>query len=348
MIGGVGSLIGNIFGKKSNDNANKANMAINKMNNEFNANEAQKSRDYQTEMWERTNEYNDPSNQRKRNVAAGLNPYMSIDNSNAASVSNAPQGNASSAAAMQPYDYSNISGALASGMQAYNSSRATDAQIDNLQGQKGLADAKAAETLANVDWWKLGKDGKAWIQATGLERAKLGIDSSRQALENLQWTNKIQRAERTQVLLDNQSKTILNKYLDQAQQLQLDVMASGIMQSTASTHESYRRAEMLVASKIMTMAQAKGQKISNKIAQSTARSYIEALRTQYASEAEYNKGSLPYASGHGQLEYRSKRAGAQSSEFEYGSRWYNKGLQGVNVIGNQVGNFMRVKGAKGI
>lgn len=38
---------------------------------------------YQTEMWNKTNEYNDPSAQRARLEAAGLNPYMMMNGGSA-------------------------------------------------------------------------------------------------------------------------------------------------------------------------------------------------------------------------------------------------------------------------
>ena len=48
---GAISGIGNIF---SSSHSNSQNMKINKMNNEFNAREAEKARQYQTEMWNKT------------------------------------------------------------------------------------------------------------------------------------------------------------------------------------------------------------------------------------------------------------------------------------------------------
>ena len=70
---GVGSLIGNIFGTKS---SNSQNMKINRMNNEFNAREAEKARQYQTEMWNKTNEWNTTENVRKSLQGAGNKPKI--------------------------------------------------------------------------------------------------------------------------------------------------------------------------------------------------------------------------------------------------------------------------------
>ena len=55
LISGAASLIGNTIGTSS---SNSKNMQINRMNNEFNSLEAEKARKYQTEMWNKTNEWN--------------------------------------------------------------------------------------------------------------------------------------------------------------------------------------------------------------------------------------------------------------------------------------------------
>lgn len=58
IVSGASNLIGNVFGSKSQSSANKANMQIAQMNNDFNAKEAQKARDFILDMWNKTNEYN--------------------------------------------------------------------------------------------------------------------------------------------------------------------------------------------------------------------------------------------------------------------------------------------------
>ena len=50
IVGPVASTIG---GAVSTNKTNKTNMAINQMNNDFNAAEAQKARDFQLDMWNR-------------------------------------------------------------------------------------------------------------------------------------------------------------------------------------------------------------------------------------------------------------------------------------------------------
>ena len=80
VVGDIASSIGNAVSTKK---ANKTNMAINQMNNEFNAAEAEKARQFQLEMFNRTNEYNTASAQRSRLEEAGLNPYLMMNGGSA-------------------------------------------------------------------------------------------------------------------------------------------------------------------------------------------------------------------------------------------------------------------------
>lgn len=60
--------------------------------NAFNAEEAQKNRDYQTEMWNLQNKYNTPLAQRQRLKEAGLNPYMMLNGGSTGNAQSTPQG----------------------------------------------------------------------------------------------------------------------------------------------------------------------------------------------------------------------------------------------------------------
>ena len=144
---GIGSLVGNIFGTKS---SNSQNMKINRMNNEFNAREAEKARQYQTEMWNKTNEWNSPKNIRKRLQEAGYNPYLGMDSSNVGTAQSAGSSSPASAATPiqnNPLQFDGIQNALSTAIQMDNSTKLSNAEVSNLQGQKSLADAKAADTL---------------------------------------------------------------------------------------------------------------------------------------------------------------------------------------------------------
>lgn len=77
--GFTSNLLGGLFGKNSQDSANKTNILINRENNQFAAEQAQINRNYQTAMWNKSNEYNSALSQRQRLEAAGLNPFLMMN-----------------------------------------------------------------------------------------------------------------------------------------------------------------------------------------------------------------------------------------------------------------------------
>lgn len=334
---GIGSLVGNIFGTKS---SNSQNMKINQMNNEFNAREAEKARQYQTEMWNKTNEWNSPENVRKRLEAAGYNPYLGLDSSNVGTAQIAGSSTPASAASPiqnNPLQFDGLQNALSTAIQMDNTTKVSNAEVSNLQGQRSLSDAKAADTLSNIDWYKLTPEYRNWLQTTGLSRAQLSFNTDRQNLENMQWINKIQRAQRTDILLSNDAKKIINKYLDSSQSLQLTMMANQSYQAYASGRLSLQQCKTEVTKQLMNMAETEGKKISNKVASKTADQLIGALRTQYFSDEMYSRGYAHYAHQVGVSKAKGDIATGQLSEYNYGARYWNTGIESIGRIGNAVG-----------
>lgn len=337
LVAGAASLAGNTIGTAS---SNSKNMQINKMNNEFNALEAEKARRYQTEMWNKTNEWNSPKNIRKRLQEAGYNPYLGMDPSNVGTASNAGSSSPASAASPiqnNPLQFDGIQNALSTAIQMDNATKISNAEVSNLQGQKSLSDAKAADTLSNIDWYKLTPEYRNWLQTTGMSRAQLSFDTDRQNLENMQWINKIQRAQRTDILLSNEAKRIINKYLDSSQSLQLNLMANQAFQAFASGRLSLQQCKTEVTKQLMNMAETEGQKISNKIASETADQLIGALQWQYSSDEMYSRGYVGYAREAGQSRGKGDVARGYLDEYNYSSRYWNTGIESIGRIGNGVG-----------
>lgn len=337
IASGVGSLVGNIFGTKS---SNSQNMKINKMNNEFNAREAEKARQYQTEMWNKANEWNSPENIRKRLQKAGYNPYLGMDSSNVGTAQSAGSSSPASAASPiqnNPLQFDGIQNALSTAIQMDNATKVSNAEVSNLQGQKSLSDAKAADTLSNIDWYKLTPEYRNWLQTTGMSRAQLSFNTDRQNLENMQWINKIQRAQRTDILLSNEAKGIINKYLDSSQSLQLKMMANQSFQAFASGRLSLQQCKTEVTKQLMNMADTEGKKISNRIASETADQLIGALQWQYSSDEMYSRGYSGYAREAGKSRGKGDVAKGQLDEYNYGARYWNTGIESIGRIGNGIG-----------
>ena len=334
---GAVSGVGSVF---SSARSNSQNMKINRMNNEFNAREAEKARQYQSEMWNKTNDWNSPKNVRKRLEEAGYNPYLGLDSSNVGTAQSAGSSSPASAAPPiqnNPIQFDGFQNALSTAIQMSNSTKVSNAETDNLQGQKGLADAQAAATLSGIDWYKFSPEYRAWLQTTGMARAQLSFNTDQQNLENMKWVNKIQRAQRTDILLSNEAKRVINKYLDTSQSLQLKLMANQSFQAFASGRLSLQQCKTEVTKRLMNMAETEGKRIDNRIASETADQLIGALQWQYSSDEMYARGYAGYAREAGKSRGKGDVANGQLDEYNYGSRYWNTGIESIGRIGNGIG-----------
>lgn len=343
VVGDIASSIGNAV---STNKTNNANMAINRMNNEFNAAEAEKARQFQLDMWNKTNEYNSAPAQRSRLEEAGLNPYLMMNGGSAGtaqSSGSSTPASASSPLSMQRQDFSGLSNTLASALQIANQTKETNANVQTLQSQKSLYDAQANSILSNVDWWKLGPEYKKWSQMTGLARAGLQFQTDRQNLRNMTWSGNLIQAQHIGALLDNKSKRILNNYLDEGQRLQLDLMAAQYYDAMASGHLKYQQAKSEITKRILMMAEAKGLQINNKTAEDTADGYIKALNAEYAASFDINS---PFTEGDEKYVPASvlkSRMDALNSKWQFDKRYWSEGLNALGVVGNAVGNVGNVR-----
>lgn len=338
VFGQAVSAVGNAV---STNKTNKTNMAINQMNNEFNAAEAEKARQFQLDMWNRTNEYNSAPAQRSRLEEAGLNPYLMMNGGTAGtaqSSGSSTPASASSPLSMQRQDFSGLGSALSSALQIANQTKETNANVQTLQSQKSLYDAQANSILSNVDWWKLGPEYKKWSQATGLARAGLQFQTDRQNLRNMEWSGNLVKAQRLGVLLDNKAKQVVNRYLDEGQRLQLDLMASQYYDAMASGHLKYQQAKSEITKRLVMSAEAKGLKINNRIADETADSYIKALNAEYSASYDINS---PFTEGEDKYVPASvlkSRMDALNTKWQFDKRYWSEGLNALGVAGNAIGN----------
>lgn len=351
-MGLLGSIAGGLLGvgSSSMQNAqnrqnvretNQMNYKINQMNNQFNERMAMQQRDFQENMWNKENAYNTASAQRQRLEDAGLNPYLMMNGGSAGSAQSVGTGAVASSSGnvqMQPFqaDYSGIAQSIGSVFQ----SQVQQAEVSQLQGQKNLADAQAMLALSNVDWSKMTEDTREYLKATGLARAQLGYSKEMQELDNMAYAGRLLQAQGTVQLLDAEAKSILNKYLDQQQQADLSLKASEYYNQMSHGHLNYNQAKKVLAEEMLAYTRAKGQKISNKIAESTAESLIRASNASNHSNAEFELEAA---------KFNRERARSRSIEDWYRSRnerkkykYYDadKWVEYGTSIGNTIGNFL--------
>ena len=343
VIGDIASSVGNAV---STNKTNNANMAINRMNNEFNSAEAEKARQFQLDMWNKTNEYNSASAQRSRLEEAGLNPYLMMNGGTAGTAQSSGSSTPASASpplSMQRQDFSGLSNTLSSALQISNQTKETNANVQTLQSQKSLYDAQANSILSNVDWWKLGPEYKKWSQMTGLARAGLQFQTDRQNLRNMTWSGNLIQAQRIGVLLDNKSKRIINNYLDEGQRLQLDLMAAQYYDAMASGHLKYQQAKSEITKRIVMAAEARGLQINNRTAEETADGYIKALNAEYAASFDINS---PFTEGKDEYVPASvlkSRMDALNSKWQFDKRYWSEGLNALGVVGNAIGSAGNIR-----
>lgn len=295
-IGALGGALGSaLFGKKSTDSTNKTNLKINQMNNDFNAREAQKARNFQLDMWNRENEYNKASSQRKRLEDAGYNPYMSDAQAGTATgMSGTSAATAAGAASQIPYtpDFQSVGVNLASALKMMSEKKQTD--IENLN-MSDLLRSQIWQNLGATDWRNASPEARAYNLSQGRKAAELGMASLEENLSNQRWSNNLLVANIANSLLDAESKTVLNKYLDQQQQAELNLKAANYEYLIMSGQMKRQEVNNLIAEEILTYAKARGLNISNHVAEETASNLIKATNNTNMYFGDYYGSRRSYA-----------------------------------------------------
>ena len=215
LIGAGASLLGNIFGSKSQSDTNATNLKIAQMNNEYNERMFNQQLEYNQDMfnqqvdydWKKTQyqtqknnaaqlaavgmqqEYNSAVNQRKRLEAAGLNPYLMMSGGNAgtASAVSSSAGTGGSPSAMGV----NAPTASPAVMQAFRPdfSGVTGViqTLLDIQAQKGVREAQASSLGEQASGFKIENKYKAekLLWEIYNSKADYNLKNSQEALNNM-------------------------------------------------------------------------------------------------------------------------------------------------------------------
>lgn len=349
LFGGLGSVVSGAIGAKTTADANKTNLKINQMNNDFNAREAQKARDFQLDMWNKENEYNKASSQRKRLEEAGYNPYMSdAQAGTAAGMSGTSAATAAGAASQIPYapDFQSVGVNLASALKMMSEKKQTD--IENLN----MSDLLRSQIWLNIgatDWRNASPEARAYNLSQGRRAAELGMASLEENLSNQRWSNNLLVANIANSLLDADAKTILNKYLDQNQQAELNIKAAHYEYLVLSGQMKLQEMNNLIADEILTYAKVRDLNISNHIAAKTAGGLIRAINNtnfyfgSYYHSRAFNAGADAF---HDSSILRSSAGSAaegyKQSAFDTKIQPWRETLNSTNMIFNGVGSGLDI------
>lgn len=345
LFGGLGSVISGAIGAKSTADTNKTNLKINQMNNDFNAREAQKSRDFQLNMWNRENEYNSASSQRKRLEDAGYNPYMSdAQAGTAAGLSGTSAASAAGAAPQVPYtpDFQSVGVNLASALKMMSEKKQTD--IENLN-MSDLLRSQIWQNLGATDWRNASPEARAYNLSQGRKAAELGMASLEENLSNQRWSNNLLIANISNSLLDAESKTILNKYLDEQQLAELNIKAANYEYLVMSGQLKRQEVNNLIAEEVETYARANGYNLQNYITRKTADGLIRATNNtnfyfgSYYHSRAFNAGADAF---HDSSILRSQAGtaaeGHKQSAFDTKLQPWREALNSANMIFNGIGS----------
>lgn len=300
------------MGARSQRKANQANLEINKMNNEFNAKEAEKARAFQLDMWNKENAYNTPAAQRARQEAAGYNPYMNPgDAGNASGSSAAPAASAASPAVMQATDFSSLGDIgvkLAQELKLMSEKKGLDIRNFSL---KDYLNAEINKMKGDTNWRNASPEAIRYNTLMGLESARLQMAGLKEQWTNQVWSNNLLRANVANSLLDASAKTTMNKYLDQQQQADLNVKAAHYEELINCGQLHVRQARESLSREILNYARARGQNISNKLAAQTADGLIYANNAANYYEGSYNN-------------YRRQKVKQDAASDFMGNQWKNQ------------------------
>lgn len=345
LFGGVGSVVSGAIGAKTTSDTNKTNLKINQMNNDFNARESQKARDFQLDMWNRENEYNSASSQRKRLEEAGYNPYMSDAQAGAATgMSGTSAASAAGATPQVPYtpDFQSVGVNLASALKMMSEKKQTD--IENLN-MSDLLRSQIWQNIGATDWRNASPDARAYNLSQGRKAAELGMASLEENLSNQRWSNNLLVANIANSLLDAEAKTILNKYLDQDQQAELNIKAANYEYLVMSGQMKRQEVKNLIAEEFLTYAKAKGQKISNRVAEETADKLIKATNNTnmyfgdyYSSRGKYSRQDAFHDSSILRSNAGRAAEGYKQSSFDTKLQPWREALNSASMIFNGVGS----------
>ena len=371
--GGLSALTGFLGSGMSNKSVKrsiKAAKEINQINNEFNASEALKNRDFQTsereasqqwnlDQWNRENAYNDPSAQRARMEAAGFNPYnMNIDSGSAStsgaqsSPGSGSQASASQTPSLPAYtgyasDFQSVASGIAQIGNAVSSS--IDARLTSAYGDDLMKADIMSKIGGNSEWltdaYKLGRQNEA--------PNLLGIDLRKKRLENLSTETdiKVALAQGTLLGLQAEGQRIVNKFMPAQQQAEFFLKTASAFAQYKAGKLSAAQVKTQIKQQALLEAQAVGQKLNNKLADRLADYQFRAMAAYY--NGFYNDAWQAGMSKATQTRYESNAAriaaemsdifkGREKSSWKNNSTYYNimellKDI--IGTVGNAAGTF---------
>ena len=243
-----------------------------------------------------------------------------------------------------PYtpDFQSVGVNLASALKMMSEKKQTD--IENLN-MTDLLRSQIWKNLGATDWRNASPEAREYNLSQGRRAAELGMASLEENLSNQRWSNNLLVANISNALLDADAKTILNKYLDQQQQAELNIKAANYEYLVMSGQMKRQEVNNLIAEEIETYARVRGLNISNHIAKETAKDLIRATNNtnfyfgSYYHSRAFNAGADAF---HDSSILRSGAGSAaekyKQSAFDTKLQPWRESLNSINMLFNGLGS----------
>ena len=275
----AGSAVSGIASGKMNRKSIKYNKWALQEQQKFQSEQSQLGRDWSEEMmskanqwnldqWNRENEYNLPTNQKARLLAAGINPPLTMQGASsvgraASSPSSAsapspasPSGGSALPLNLQRPDYGTGFAQLSSAVNSYFENKQRDVVTEGY----GLDNA---------------------LKATYGDRAvQLSLGKTEAEIDNIRASTAKSYADSALINLQAKEKEILNKYLDSGQQLSLFLKIGELATMKSQRELMSSQTRKAIAEEIESYARSRGLKISNRVAEQTAERLIIATNEE--------------------------------------------------------------------
>lgn len=308
-ISGGASLLGGILGKNSQSSANKTNLLINRENQKWNEKMMDKQNAWNLAQWNRENDYNSASQQVARYRAAGLNPYLMMQNGSAgsaSSVTSAAPGNAGMSNTVSPFDYSSaVAGVSNAVAQHYSNQlmvanvRKAVAEAIGQEKQNTWIDAELQAKIENLKQNTSSTKTRQELDKFSLFRAKnmLVGELAQQDLQNQSLAENIvnQRANTLYTEMQSTLAAANLAWLPKEKEAELAQYAANTFAAIQSGYLSQKQGELAVQNKLESAARTEGQNISNK----TMRAQAKYIVSKMSWDAKYSK----YSAKQMQLDY---------------------------------------------
>lgn len=360
LLGG-GSLLGGLFSGLASSSGAKhaaqAQLQATRETNQQNYKIWQEQRQHAIDMWNMENDYNSPINQRQRLVDAGYNPYLAFgDVGNTAGSVNVPSAPTMVAPSAEAFPNTagilaeNINNGFQNAINNYINFASASAEIDKKNSERRGQDLNNEYFEKVFDWRANSEKYNSWTAYQNSDFAKWNAQSAKAKAQVDSNTIQIQidqqkevlrqtRIQNASLLLDVESKSIMNKYLDANQQQQLwnlaalgqNLVKEGLIKDEQLKTQIASTA-LVWANVANVNADTEGKNLENKFNQETYDTRVSDLKIQnQRNQLDFKKANA-LANNMVRslnLQYEAQAAQAEWNKFYYkgkNANWFNRNI----------------------